>query len=76
LNRWIAVAKLSQFASGSQTCIVADGVGIAVFNVDGDIHAIENACPHAHTPLSEGYVEGTRSFALGMPPSSISPPAN
>ncbi|MEW6236609.1 MAG: Rieske (2Fe-2S) protein [Candidatus Omnitrophota bacterium] len=59
MNRWIAVAKASQFAPGSQTCAVVDGAGIAVFNVDGALHAIENACPHAHAPLSEGYVEGT-----------------
>ena len=34
------------------------GVEIAVFRVDGEIHAFENACPHEGNPLIEGEVLG------------------
>ena len=30
---------------------------IAIFNVDGALHAIDNTCPHAGGPLGEGYLE-------------------
>jgi len=32
--------------------------GIALFNLDGQIHALDNTCPHAGGPLGEGTIEG------------------
>lgn len=37
---------------------MVDGVDVALFRVDGRIHAMENACPHAGDPLSEGVLDG------------------
>lgn len=31
---------------------------VAIFNLEGTLHAIENACPHQGGPLGEGYLEG------------------
>lgn len=31
----------------------------ALFNVDGEIFALDNVCPHAGGPLGEGSLEGT-----------------
>ena len=41
--------------------IVAEvnGKTLAVFNVDGTIHAIDNTCIHRGGPLGEGDVEGS-----------------
>ncbi len=40
--------------------VTLDGREIAVFHVDGAVHAFENACPHAGNPLVEGEIrEGT-----------------
>ncbi len=36
----------------------ADDREIALFEVDGAVHALENACPHAGNPLVEGDVAG------------------
>ena len=30
---------------------------VAIFNVDGRLHAIDNTCPHQGGPLGEGYLE-------------------
>jgi NAD(P)H-dependent nitrite reductase small subunit len=30
---------------------------VAIFNVDGHLHAIDNSCPHQGGPLGEGYLE-------------------
>ncbi|SFP87251.1 nitrite reductase small subunit NirD [Salibacterium halotolerans] len=35
---------------------------IAVFLNDGDVHAIENSCPHRGGPLSQGMVSGKYVF--------------
>jgi nitrite reductase/ring-hydroxylating ferredoxin subunit len=32
---------------------------VALFKVDGEVYAVDNICPHNHTPgIFEGYVEG------------------
>ena len=53
------VAKLEDLEPG--TCLpveVDNAPGIALFNVDGDILALDNTCPHAGGPLGEGSLEG------------------
>lgn len=35
-----------------------DGKDIAVFNVDGDIYAIDDSCPHSGASLFGGRLEG------------------
>ncbi len=32
---------------------------VALFDVDGELRAYENACPHQGGPIGEGFVEGT-----------------
>ncbi|OGH56073.1 MAG: hypothetical protein A3G34_13060 [Candidatus Lindowbacteria bacterium RIFCSPLOWO2_12_FULL_62_27] len=34
-----------------------DGRAVALFNVAGQIYALDNTCPHAGGPLGEGYLE-------------------
>lgn len=36
-----------------------DGKLIALFNVDGAVHAIDHNCTHRGGPLAEGLLEGT-----------------
>lgn len=31
---------------------------VAIFNVDGKVYAIDNYCPHAGGPLSDGWIKG------------------
>jgi len=52
------VAKLRDIPEGRGLCIQIDGVDVGLFRVGDDIHAMENACPHAGDPLSEGDLEG------------------
>lgn len=37
----------------------AGGREIALFNVNGEFHAIDNTCTHEGGPLGEGMVQGT-----------------
>lgn len=40
-------------------CVQVDGIEVGLFRVGEAIHAMENRCPHAGHPLSEGELEGT-----------------
>ncbi len=46
-------------AGGSLSVTAPDGREIALFNVGGEICAMDNTCPHAGGPLGEGSLEGS-----------------
>jgi nitrite reductase/ring-hydroxylating ferredoxin subunit len=52
------VAKIDDLPHGHGLCIKVDGIDIGLFRVGERIHALENLCPHAGDPLSEGTLEG------------------
>jgi 3-phenylpropionate/trans-cinnamate dioxygenase ferredoxin subunit len=58
MPEFIKVAKMSELADGAAACVEAGGKRIALFNVGGEICAIEDTCTHAGGPLSEGTVVG------------------
>ncbi len=55
MGRWHPV-PLSALEDGGRAVVTADGREIALFEIDGTVHALENACPHAGNPLAEGEV--------------------
>jgi nitrite reductase (NADH) small subunit len=54
----IPVGKLAELTPGSCRSVEADGMGVAICNVDGTIYAVDNTCPHAGGPLGEGSLDG------------------
>jgi 3-phenylpropionate/trans-cinnamate dioxygenase ferredoxin subunit len=50
------VATVKDFPPGSARAVEVAGRSIAMFNVEGTIHAIDNECTHDGGPLSEGVV--------------------
>jgi nitrite reductase/ring-hydroxylating ferredoxin subunit len=44
--------------AGEGRVIEADGRTLAVFNVDGTLYALDNACPHRGGPLGDGDLDG------------------
>ncbi len=57
-TQFIAVKKIEDLPPGSCLSIHLEDRGIALFNLDGQVHALDNTCPHAGGPLGEGTVEG------------------
>jgi 3-phenylpropionate/trans-cinnamate dioxygenase ferredoxin subunit len=55
---FIFVAKRSEIPEGTGLCVEAEGKRIALFRVGDDVCAIDDSCPHANGPLSEGGLEG------------------
>src|SRR5207248_10974824 len=50
----------SELPEGASKTVYVGGEQIALFNVGGQIYAIEGRCPHASAPLSdEGTLEGS-----------------
>jgi 3-phenylpropionate/trans-cinnamate dioxygenase ferredoxin subunit len=58
MSDWIDVAPVKEFPPGTTRVVDAEGVAIAVFNVNGRYCAIEDQCTHEAETLSNGKVEG------------------
>ena len=56
---WHCVLSLEELAPGAAKEIVAEGRMVALFNVDGEIYALDGVCPHQGGPLGQGCLEGT-----------------
>ena len=55
---FVPVKPLEDVPVGSCVSIELEDRGIALFNLDGVIYALDNTCPHAGGPLGEGTIEG------------------
>ena len=44
LSDWVTVAREDELASGEWRVVDVDDARIAVFNLDGEFHAIEDVC--------------------------------
>jgi 3-phenylpropionate/trans-cinnamate dioxygenase ferredoxin subunit len=54
----IEVCPLEQLPPG-EAAVVRTGQGrVAVFNADGELHAIDDRCTHQEAYLSDGWLEG------------------
>ncbi len=55
---WIRMATLEELPPGGSKEVVHDGRIYALFNVEGEIRAIDGLCPHQGGPLAEGTLDG------------------
>ena len=56
MSDWIDVASVREFPPGTSRVVYVDDVGIAVINIDGQYHALENVCSHdGSILLSDGF---------------------
>jgi len=53
-----SVAAVADLPAGASRAYTVAGQRIALFNVGGTIHAMDDTCPHAGAPLSEGRLKG------------------
>jgi len=53
------VGALSELPPGSKKVVRAGAIEVGVFNVDGELYALPNVCPHQFGPLCKGIVSGT-----------------
>jgi 3-phenylpropionate/trans-cinnamate dioxygenase ferredoxin component len=55
---FVTVGKVSDVAEGQVRVVQADGRSLALANLAGSFHAIDNVCTHDGGPLGEGYLWG------------------
>ena len=54
---WHHVAALDELPSGRVKTVTAGTLSMALTNIDGEFHAMDNRCPHQGGPLGEGSIE-------------------
>ena len=60
MAKLVKVAETNDLTPGKAAAFEVEGKRIAVFNVGGTYYAIDDTCPHAEGPLSEGEVVGDK----------------
>ena len=58
MSERVTVAKVDELSPGNGMVAEVNGRSLAVFNVDGTFHVIDNTCVHRGGPLGEGDLEG------------------
>src|SRR5215203_5254461 len=58
VGRFVKVARKSELPENDGTYVEVEGNQIALFNLGGEIYALDNACTHVGGPLSQGRVAG------------------
>lgn len=59
MAKLVKVGRKSELAPGGCNEVeTAEGVTVALFNVEGTIYALENTCAHMGGPLGQGALEG------------------
>ena len=58
MPKLVKVAEAKEVAPGTGKVVGAEGRSIALFNVAGTFHAIDNTCTHQGGPLGEGELSG------------------
>jgi nitrite reductase (NADH) small subunit len=57
--KWVRLCGVGEApALGQVTEAQAEGIGICLANVGGELSALDNWCPHRGGPLGQGWVEG------------------
>ena len=52
------VVSLDELPSGERILLEIDNMSIVIFNIAGDVYALEDRCTHDNGPLGEGEIEG------------------
>jgi 3-phenylpropionate/trans-cinnamate dioxygenase ferredoxin subunit len=58
MSDWIDVAPEEEFKPGERRIVDVDDIEVAVFNVGGIFHAIEDVCTHDGGELASGELRG------------------
>jgi nitrite reductase (NADH) small subunit len=59
MPKFVKLATLEELPLGGAKEVEFEGRVFALFNVDGQVSAIDGICPHQGGPLADGPLEGT-----------------
>ena len=58
MTSFVKVCKKTDVTAGTGKTVDVNGKTVALFNVDGNFHAVDNTCLHRGGPLGEGELDG------------------
>lgn len=58
MPEFVTVVKVGEIPAGKGRVVDVRGRQVALFNVGGQFHAVDNTCIHRGGPLGEGELEG------------------
>ncbi len=59
-TQWRETINVEDLWEGEMTAVLVDGEAVLLVNVDGDVHAYSNRCPHQASALDEGDLDGEK----------------
>ncbi|MCP3019872.1 non-heme iron oxygenase ferredoxin subunit [Cupriavidus basilensis] len=57
-KQWIQVIQLVAIPKDDVVAVNAGGREIALYSVDGEVYATDNACSHGNARLCDGFLDG------------------
>lgn len=59
MARWVTLCRVEQAPEEGEVMEAeAEGVGVCLARLNGELRALDNWCPHRRGPLGEGWIEG------------------
>ena len=58
MSAWVRICATSELLPGERKVAEVDGTMVAVFNIDGELYAIEDVCTHDGGELASGELDG------------------
>jgi 3-phenylpropionate/trans-cinnamate dioxygenase ferredoxin subunit len=65
MTDYVRVATLEQVPAGKGRVVFVTGRTVALFNVEGQIYALDDSCPHAGSSLGMGRLDGATVTCRG-----------
>jgi len=59
MAEFVKAARVSDIPPGGAAIVAVGAAQVALFNVNGSFHALDNHCCHRQGPLGEGELDGT-----------------
>ena len=59
MSDFISVARVDDVPAGEGRVVDANGVSVALFNIEGEFRALDNTCIHRGGPLGDGICHAT-----------------
>ncbi len=60
MSERVPIAKVTDIPEGQAKPFMLAGRRVAVFNLDGQLYACSDVCPHAGAPLHQGFISQKR----------------
>jgi 3-phenylpropionate/trans-cinnamate dioxygenase ferredoxin subunit len=58
MSEWVRICSTAELLPGERRVAEVDGVSVAVFNIDGELYAVEDVCTHDGGELASGTLDG------------------